>query len=65
MNAVVGKKTTETTTDKETGRRLLVACPQIYSHIVPNAICAHPLRMLRPRSGNESLSNEIEFIIIS
>ena len=57
MNAFVGKE--------ETGRRLLVVCPRTNSHIVPNAICAHQLRMFKSRSGNEALSNEIECIVIS
>ena len=63
MNAFVGKKIKQHL--EENGRLLHVVCPQAHSHIVPNAICAHQLRMLKSRLGNEALLNEIECIIIS
>ena len=63
MNAFVGKKIKYH--QEENGRLLHVVCPQTHSHIVPNAICAHQLRMLKSRWGNEALLNEIQCIIIS
>jgi len=67
MNVLVGKKNTAEMTllHLDTGKRLLVTCPQANFHIVPNAICVHRLRILKSRSGYKALSNEIEFIIIS